>query len=91
MGKSKEITSLVNPWEQFPNAFHLYKQLYASINTMGPRSCQTAQEGDAFCPRDECTVVKKVQINSRTTAKDLVKMLEETSTKVSISTVKQVI
>ena len=38
-------------------------------------------------PRDECTLVRKVQINPRTTAKDLVKMLEETGTKVSISTV----
>uniref|UniRef100_A0A4W5MG72 D-isomer specific 2-hydroxyacid dehydrogenase catalytic domain-containing protein n=1 Tax=Hucho hucho TaxID=62062 RepID=A0A4W5MG72_9TELE len=37
-------------------------------------------------PRDERTLVCKVQINSRTTAKDLVKMLEETGTKVSIST-----
>uniref|UniRef100_A0A4W5PFU9 RIIa domain-containing protein 1 n=1 Tax=Hucho hucho TaxID=62062 RepID=A0A4W5PFU9_9TELE len=37
---------------------------------------------------DECTLVRKVQINSRTTAKDLVKMLEETGRKVSISTVK---
>ncbi|CDQ58962.1 unnamed protein product [Oncorhynchus mykiss] len=36
-------------------------------------------------PRDERTLV---QINPRTTAKDLVKMLEETGTKVSISTVK---
>jgi hypothetical protein len=32
-----------------------------------------------------------VQINPRTTAKDLVKLLEETGTKVSISTVKQVV
>jgi hypothetical protein len=32
-----------------------------------------------------------VQINPRTTAKDLVKMLDETGTKVSISTVKQVL
>ena len=32
-----------------------------------------------------------MQINSRTTAKDLVKMLEETGTKVSISTVKRVL
>jgi hypothetical protein len=32
-----------------------------------------------------------VQINPRTTAKDLVKMLEETGTNVSISTVKQVL
>ena len=39
-------------------------------------------------PRDERTLVRKVQINPRTTAKDLVSMLEETDTKVSTSTVK---
>ena len=39
-------------------------------------------------PRVERT---PVQINLRTTAKSLVKMLEETSTKVSISTVKRVL
>ena len=38
-------------------------------------------------PRDERTLVRKVQINPRTTIKDLVKMLEETGTKVSIPTV----
>uniref|UniRef100_A0A674A6V5 Uncharacterized protein n=1 Tax=Salmo trutta TaxID=8032 RepID=A0A674A6V5_SALTR len=42
-------------------------------------------------PRDERTLVQKVQINPRTTAKDLVKLLEETGTKVSISTVKLVL
>ena len=42
-------------------------------------------------PRDERTLVRKVQINPRTTAKDLVKMLEETGTKISISTVKRVL
>ena len=42
-------------------------------------------------PRDECTLVRKVQINPRTTAKDLVMMLEETGTNVSISTVKRVL
>ena len=42
-------------------------------------------------PRDERTLVRKVQINPRTTAKALVKMLEETGTNVSISTVKQVL
>ena len=42
-------------------------------------------------PRDEHALVQKVQINPRTTAKDLVKMLEETGTKVSISTVKRVL
>uniref|UniRef100_A0AAZ3R372 Sleeping Beauty transposase HTH domain-containing protein n=1 Tax=Oncorhynchus tshawytscha TaxID=74940 RepID=A0AAZ3R372_ONCTS len=40
-------------------------------------------------PRDEHTLAQKVQINPRTAAKDLVKMLEETSPQVSISTVKQ--
>uniref|UniRef100_A0AAZ3PWC4 Transposase Tc1-like domain-containing protein n=1 Tax=Oncorhynchus tshawytscha TaxID=74940 RepID=A0AAZ3PWC4_ONCTS len=35
--------------------------------------------------------MRKVQINPRTTAKDLVKMLEETGTKVSISTIKRVL
>ncbi|CDQ99003.1 unnamed protein product, partial [Oncorhynchus mykiss] len=42
-------------------------------------------------PTDEHTLVQKVQINPRTTAKDLMKMLEETGTKVSISTVKRVL
>ena len=42
-------------------------------------------------PRDECTLVRKVQLNPRTTAKVLVKMLEETGTDVSISTVKRVL
>jgi hypothetical protein len=35
--------------------------------------------------------VRKVQINPRAIAKDLVKILEETGTKVSISTVKRVL
>ena len=47
--------------------------------------------GRFLSPRDERTLVQKVQINPRTTAKDLVKMLEETGTNVSISTVKQVL
>jgi uncharacterized protein YneF (UPF0154 family) len=34
-------------------------------------------------PRDKPTLVRKVQINPRTTAKDLMKMLEEIGTKVS--------
>uniref|UniRef100_A0A8L0DSZ3 Tc1-like transposase DDE domain-containing protein n=1 Tax=Oncorhynchus mykiss TaxID=8022 RepID=A0A8L0DSZ3_ONCMY len=42
-------------------------------------------------PREERTLVRKVQINLRTTAKDLVKMLEETRTKVSICTVNRVL
>ena len=100
-GKSKEIrpqkklqtsTSLVHPWEQFPNTrryhIHLYRQQYASKNIMGPRSHPTAQ----FCLLEMNILwLRKVQINPRTTAKDPVKMLEETGTKVSISTVKRVL
>ena len=41
-------------------------------------------------PRDERALVRKVQINPRT-AKDFVKMLEETGTKVSISIIKRVL
>ena len=41
-------------------------------------------------PRDERTSLRKVQLNPRTT-KDLVKILEETGTKVSISTGKRVL
>ena len=52
---------------------------------MGPHSRHTAQEGAVLSPRDERTLVRKVQINPRTTAKYLVKMLEETGAKVSIS------
>ena len=51
---------------------------------MGPGSCRTAQEGDAFFGA-------KTTNHSQTTAKFLVKMLEETGTKVSIATVKQVL
>ena len=51
---------------------------------MDPRSRHTAQEGrHVLSPTDERTLVRKVQINPRTIAKDLVKMLEETGTKVS--------
>ena len=105
IGKSKEIsqdlrgkkwqtsTSLVHPWEQFPNAWryhvHLYKQ-YASINTMGTHSRQTAQEGDAFCLL-EMNVLWCKKYKSIPEQQDLVKMLEETGTKVSISTVKRVL
>ena len=56
---------------------------------MGPRSRHTSLEGDAFGLLE--MMVRKVKINPRTTVKDLVKMLEETDTKVSISTVKRVL
>uniref|UniRef100_A0AAZ3RR12 Transposase Tc1-like domain-containing protein n=1 Tax=Oncorhynchus tshawytscha TaxID=74940 RepID=A0AAZ3RR12_ONCTS len=63
---------------------------------MGPCIRHTAQEGDSFCLLQMNVLnanqsQNKVQINPRTIAKDLVKMLEETGTKVSIFTVKRVI
>uniref|UniRef100_A0AAZ3PUR4 Transposase Tc1-like domain-containing protein n=1 Tax=Oncorhynchus tshawytscha TaxID=74940 RepID=A0AAZ3PUR4_ONCTS len=54
------------------------------------QSCRSGRRR-ILSPRDEHTLVREVKINPRTTAKDLVKMLEETGTKVSISTVKQVL
>ncbi|XP_062921089.1 endoribonuclease LACTB2 isoform X2 [Mobula hypostoma] len=42
-------------------------------------------------PRDERTLVRKVQIIPRTTAKDLVKMLEKTGRQISMSTVKRIL
>ena len=48
----------------------------------------TPWDHSVLSPRDERTLVQKVQINPRTAGKDLVKMLDVTGTKVSISTVK---
>ena len=61
-------------------------------NTMGPRSRHTTQEGDAFCLLEMNVLwCEKCKSIPRTTEKDLVKILEETGTKVSISTVKWVL
>ena len=58
---------------------------------MGSRSSHTTQEGeDAFCLL-EMNVLWCEMCKSITTAKDRVKMLEETGTKVSIFTVKRVL
>ena len=62
---------------------------YKHHGTMHPSYCSGRRR--VLSPRDECTLVRKVQINPRTTVKDLVKMPEETGTKVSTSTVKRVL
>uniref|UniRef100_A0AAZ3P3X6 Transposase Tc1-like domain-containing protein n=1 Tax=Oncorhynchus tshawytscha TaxID=74940 RepID=A0AAZ3P3X6_ONCTS len=62
---------------------------YKHHGTMQPSYCSGRRR--VLSPRDGRALVRKVQINPRTTAKDLVKMLEETGTKVSISTVKLVL
>ena len=61
---------------------------YHRYTGSGRRRVQSPREDTS--PREELTLVGKVQINPRTTAnKGLVKMLEVTGTKVSISTVKK--
>lgn len=63
----------------------MYACMYiVSINIMGPHSHHAAQKGDPFCLL-EMNVHKKCK---GTTAKDLVKMLEESHRQLSISTVK---
>jgi hypothetical protein len=59
---------------------------------MGPRSHHTAQEGDKFCLLEMNLLwCKKGKSIPEQQQKDLVKMLEETGTQLSISTVKQVL
>src|SRR5439155_1172674 len=53
---------------------------YKHHGTTQPSYCSGRRH--VLSPRDERTLVRKVQINPRSTAKDLVKMLEETGTKV---------
>lgn len=59
---------------------------------MGRRNHQTAKEWRRLLSlTDEYTSAQKVQINPRTKAKHLVKMLEEKGTKTSLFTLKQVL
>ena len=64
------------------------QKIVCKYNNMGPRSRHTTQEGDVFCLLEMnvlwCEKCKSIP-------KDLVKMLEETGTKVYISTVKRVL
>ena len=106
MGKSKEISqdlrkNIVDLHESGSSVGAISKRLKvprSSVQTIVRKYKHqgTTQPSNrsgrrrVLSPRDERTLVRKVQINHRTTAKDLVKMLEETGTKVSISTVKLV-
>jgi transposase len=105
MGKSKEISQdlqIVDLHKSGPALGAIskcLKILRSSVQTIVRKythhgTTQPSYRSGRRCvlsPRVECTLVRKVQINPRTTAKDLVKMLDETGTKVSISTVKQVL
>ena len=62
---------------------------YKHHGTTQPYYCSGMRH--VLSPRDERTLVRKVQINPRTTAKNLVKMLEKTGTKESIATIKRVL
>ena len=107
MGKSEEISqdlrkkcvNLHKPGSSLGAISKHLKVPRSSIQTIVPKykhhgTTQPSYKSgrrNVLSPRDEHTLVSKVQINPRTTAKDLVKMLEETGTKVSISTLKRVL
>lgn len=61
---------------------------YKYPGTMQPSYCSGRR--CILSPSDEHILVRKVQINPRTTSKDLLKMLDETVRQVSMSTVKQI-
>uniref|UniRef100_A0AAZ3P7H8 Uncharacterized protein n=1 Tax=Oncorhynchus tshawytscha TaxID=74940 RepID=A0AAZ3P7H8_ONCTS len=100
MGKSKEIGQhlriffcrLPQVWFILGSNFSCLKVSCSSVQTIVRKykhhgTTQPSYRSGRRCvlsPRDERTLVRKVQINPRTTAKDLVKMLEEMGTKVSI-------
>uniref|UniRef100_A0AAZ3SID9 Transposase Tc1-like domain-containing protein n=1 Tax=Oncorhynchus tshawytscha TaxID=74940 RepID=A0AAZ3SID9_ONCTS len=105
MGKSKEISQdlrkiIVDLHKSGSTLGAISKHLNVPRSSVQTIVCKYKHHGttqpsyrsgrrSVLSPRDECTLVQKVQINLRTTAKDLVKMLEETGTEVSISTVKR--
>ena len=106
MGKSKEISqdlrkTIVDLHKSGSYLGAISKHLKvpcSSVQTIVRKYKQHGTTQPSYCsgkrciliPRDERTLVRKVPINPRTTAKDLVKMLEDTGTEISISTVKRV-
>uniref|UniRef100_A0AAZ3Q845 Transposase n=1 Tax=Oncorhynchus tshawytscha TaxID=74940 RepID=A0AAZ3Q845_ONCTS len=79
--------SLVHTWEQFPNALRYHVHLYKQTIVCKYKHHETTQPSYRLLEMN--VLWRKVQINPRTAAKDLMKMLEETGTKAS--TVKRVL
>ena len=99
MGKSKEISQdLRKSGSSLREISKRLKVPRSSVQTIVRKYKHHGTTQPSYCsgrkcvlsPTDECTLVQKVHINHRTTENDLVKMLEETGTKVSIFTVKRV-
>ena len=94
MGQKFTYTKLTGPLNSSENSrkwCNGYRSLYASINTMGPRSRHTAQEGDTFCLL-EMNVLwgekrKSIPEQQQRTLWSCCKKQEQ----ISISTVKQVL
>ena len=100
MGKSKEIRQdlrkkMVDFHKSGSSLGAISKRLKVPRSTVQTIVCKYKHHGTTqpsyhsgrrhiLSPRDERTLVRKVQIIPRTTAKDLVKMLEEIGTKVYI-------
>uniref|UniRef100_A0A8C8G1M9 Transposase Tc1-like domain-containing protein n=1 Tax=Oncorhynchus tshawytscha TaxID=74940 RepID=A0A8C8G1M9_ONCTS len=103
MGKSKEIgqdlrKKVVDLHKSGSSLGAISKRLKVPRSSVQTIVCKYKHHGttqssyhSGMIGRDECTLVRKVQINPRATAMDIVKMLEETGTKVSISKVKRVL
>lgn len=72
-------TSLIYHWEQFQNS---WRQSNSSIQKIACTQKRTGRRR-ILSPRDECSLVQKMQLNLRTA---LVKMLKEIARQVSIST-----
>lgn len=97
--KGKELwtyTSVAHPWVQFPDVWrsyvHPFRQYYASIKNMGMYNHRTTWAVDGFwVPERNIFLVWNVQINPRTTAKYLVKLLAETGNTVSLSTAETIL
>ena len=95
MGKSKEISQDLRKYIVDLHKSGCLKVPCSSVQTIVCKYKHHGTTQPSYCsrkrhvlsPRDERTLVRKVQINPRTAAK----MLEETGTKVSISTVKRVL
>lgn len=89
LGKSKEVNQDLHKSGSSLRAFSKWLMVpCSSVQTIDGKCKQHSGRRRIVSYRDQHTLAWKLEINCRTTAKDLVKMLEETGIKVSIATVK---
>ena len=86
---SNSVLLCLTSWENQKKSAKTSEKMFVDLQKSG--SSLGAISKHLKVPRSSVQTIVRVQINPSTTAKDLVKMLEETGTKVSISTVKRVL